>query len=368
MNRFRQEPGISQKLLKNGKWSFQVRVRNDDHDITRSFKESDYGSARAAFESAVVFRNTTLVEISQGSLLKRNSMTVDDVFNEYLDITTLSYSTKEKHRKLYRKYIQHKSTPIQKLTRADIMEDLGAMVNEATDGTLSRVYSIYKNDIVEFAMAKEYIVKNLTIAMQIPKSRIISVKKDTFTDRETILEVERLLMSSNVNSHNVRMIICLIELLYYTGMRPAEAEALLKSDIHEEYITVTKQLGSDSDDYDVLTRCKTAQSVRNVPIHPSLRPILDELMDGHKPYLFYKDDGRLMNSTFVGNILRRVLMGTGISFNLYRLRHNMATELVKNGTDTKTTMELLGHATYNMSLGYANSTDKQKEKAINLVS
>jgi len=367
-NRFRKEPGITQKLLKNGKWSFQVRIRDDEHDITKSFKESDYGSAREAFNDAIIYRNTTLTQINQGTVLKRNVMTVNDVFEEYMGITTLSHSTKMKHRKLYGKYISHKSTLIQKLTRADILEDLNSMVNEATDGTLQRVYSIYKNDIVEYAMAKEYIIKNLTIAMQIPKSRVISVKKDTSTDRETILEVERLLLSSNVNPHNVKMIVNLIELLYYTGMRPAEAEALLKTDIHDGYISVTKQLGSDADDYDVVTRCKTNSSIRNVPIHPSLRPVLEELLDGNKPFLFYKDDGHYMNSTFVCNVLRRVLKGTGIKFNLYRLRHNMATELVKNGTDTKTTMELLGHSNYSMSLGYANSSDKRKEDAIKLFS
>ena len=45
----------------------------------------------------------------------------------------------------------------------------------------------------------------------------------------------------------------------------------------------------------------------------------------------------------------------------------MATSLVVNGTDTKTTMELLGHAQYNMSLGYANSNDERKKSAIELL-
>ena len=134
------------------------------------------------------------------------------------------------------------------------------------------------------------------------------------------------------------------------------------------YISITKQLGSDADEFGVVTRCKTMSSVRNVPIHPDLKPILDELMDGDKDYLFYKSDGHLFDSTFIGNILHRVLMGTGIKFNLYRLRHNLAPELVRNGTDTRTTMELLGHANYNMSLGYANSSEEQKDEAIKLLS
>lgn len=368
MDRFKKEPSITQKKLQNGTWSFQVRIREEDHDITKSFKECDYGSARTAYEAAILYRNKTLSEISLGQVLKKSTMTVEDVFNEYLDFTTLSYSTKSKHQKLFNKYIGHKDTPIQKLTRADIIEDLNDATEIATDNTLQRIFYIYKNDIVEYAIAKEYIMRDLTIAMQVPKSKVISIKKETTTDRSTILEVERLLLASNVNKHNVRMIINLIELLYYTGMRPAEAEVLMKSDIHDGYISITKQLGSDADGFGVVTRCKTLSSVRNVPIHPDLKPVLDELMDGDKDYLFYKYDGHLFDSTFIGNILHRVLMGTGIKFNLYRLRHNLATELVRNGTDTKTTMELLGHANYNMSLGYANSSEEQKDEAIKLLS
>ena len=368
MEKFKHEPYIVQNLSKNGSWSFQVRIRDEDHNITKTFKEKKYGSPRIAYETAIKFRDKTLVEITEGTLLKRTRMTVRDVFEEWYGQTTLSYNTKSKHRKLFNKYIHHQDTLIQNLTRADILSDLNAAVDIATDPTLGRIYYIYKNDIVEHSLANEYIGKNLTIAMQIPKSRVISKKKDTRTDRQTILEVERLLMASGVNEHNVRMIISLIELLYYTGMRPAEAEALTKDDIRGEYICITKQLGSDREDCGVITRCKTESSIRKVPIHPNLRPILEDLMDGEKDNLFWKDDGHYMDSTFVGNILHRVLKGTGISFTLYMLRHNMATELVKNGMDARTTMELLGHAAYNMSLGYANSSEEQKQEAIRLLS
>ena len=46
----------------------------------------------------------------------------------------------------------------------------------------------------------------------------------------------------------------------------------------------------------------------------------------------------------------------------------MATNLVTKQVDTKTTMEILGHANYDMSLYYANSNDDLKKEAVRLLS
>ena len=100
-----------------------------------------------------------------------------------------------------------------------------------------------------------------------------------------------------------------------------------------------------------------------------LKPLLEELLDFSTTYeLFKREDGRYLDSDYIGTLLYNLLKKTDIEFNLYRLRHNMATALVTNGTDSKTTMEILGHAQYNMSLGYANSSTELKEKAVKLLS
>ena len=369
MNRFKKEQYITQRKGKNGMWTFQVFIRTSDKTITRSFSEKTYGGAKVAFDTAVVFRNKTLTDIANNTVLKAQNMTVNDVFENYLEITTDSFSTKNKHRKLYNKYINTKDIPIQELTKADIIADLNALASQCSDDTIARVYSIYRNDIVLNALNNEFINRDLLAGVKKPKSRVLTQKKSTVTDRDTILEVERLLLASHCNPYNVKMIVYLIEVLYYTGMRPAEAEALTRDDITRDYISITKQLGSDSEEKNVVTKCKTETSVRKVPIHPGLRPILQDLLD-YSRYneLFKKDDGQYIDSSFVGTMLRNVLMGTGIKFNLYMLRHNMATQLVTHGTDSKTTMELLGHKQYNMSLGYANSSTKLKKDAIKLLS
>lgn len=369
MNRFKKEPHITQRKGKSGLWTFQVFIRTEGSTITKSFSEKEYGNAKVAYDSAILFRNKVLEDIKNNSVLKVQNLTVNDLFEDYIEITTDSHSTKIKHQKLYNKYIRTKDIPIQSLTKADIIADLNALTNQCSDDTIARVYSIYKNDIVLHALNNEYINRDLMAGIKRPKSRLISNKKSTVTDRETILEVERILLSSNVNRYNAKLIVYLMELLYYTGMRPAEAEALNRDDIKDGYISITKQLGSDKDEFNVITKCKTHNSVRCVPIHPHLEPILEELLEFSKYYeLFRKDDGNYLNSSFVGVIFRNVLKGTGIKFNLYKLRHNMATTLITNGTDTKTTMEILGHAQYNMSLGYANSSTELKDKAIKLLS
>lgn len=369
MKRFKKEQYITQRQGRNGQWTFQVFIRTDVGTITKSFSEREYGDVRTAYDSAVIFRNKALVDIANKTVLRADNMTVDDVFRDYIDNANMSINTKNKHEKLYGKYISTGKVLIKELTKADIIADLNAMTDTATDDTIARVQSIYRNDIVYHALNNDLISRDLVAGIKKPKSRVIHVKKSTVTDRETILEVERLLLASNVNAYNKKLIYYLIELLYYTGMRPAEAEALTRDDIKKDYISITKQLGSDKEDMNVVTKCKTPTSIRNVPIHPQLKPILEELLDYAEGYeLFLKEDGHYMDSNFVGVIIHNLLKGTNIKFNLYMLRHNMATTLITNGTDTKTTMELLGHAQYDMSLGYANSSDQLKDKAIKLLS
>jgi len=368
MKRFKQEPYITQRQGKLG-WTFQVRIRTDYTTITKSFSEKEYGSARVAYDSAVVFRNRSLIDIADNTVLRKNNITVQEAFDEFIDSAVISWKTKDYHQKLFKKYIIHKTNKLQDITRADIIEELNGMVEEASDDTIGRVLTIWKNDIVEYAITKDYLVKDITVGIKAPQSRKIMVKKGVTTDRETVLKVEDLILHSVADKYNARVIIAMLETLYYTGMRPAEVAVLKKEDIKKDYISVTKELGSSINEHNVVRKCKTPSSIRNVPIHPSLRPALDALFeDALYDEVFVKKDGSYMDSTWVGDIIRRLCKKNNIEFNMYRLRHNMATNLVTNNVDPKTTVELMGHANYDMSIYYASSNDDLKEDAIGLLS
>lgn len=365
--KFRKEQSIIQRKNKSG-YTFQVRIRTEDGDFTKSFNERDYMSAKIAFESAVLYRNKVMYEIANGLISKKSNATVQDMFDNYLETTTDSYKTKDYHQKLYNKYISHKNTKVQELTKADIVEDLNAMVDIASDDTIGRVYAIWKDDIVGTALFKEIIQRDVTLGIKRPQSHVITTKRGVTTDRDTVLEIERHILNRVSDKYDAKVIVCLIETLYYTGMRPAEVEVLTKDDIKDGYIFVTKELGSSSTEMAVVRRPKTPNSIRSVPIHPDLQPILKELSGmALTDNLFARRDGSYMTSTWIGNIIRPICREKKMEFNLYRLRHNMATSLVTNNVDTKTAMEILGHANYDMTLYYASSNEELKKDAVNLI-
>ena len=371
MNKYRKEPYITQRQGKNGLWSFQVFIRTDRATVTQTFSEKAYGSAKVAFDTAVMFRNRCLVDIAENTILKKDNVTVREVFEDYLENAPVSLKTKQYHRKLFNKYFIHKDTKVQELTRADIVEELNKMVEKASDDTIHRVYSIWKNDIIETAISKEYLNRDLTIGIKVPNSLLIRTPKDVTTDRETVDKVEHAILTALQNHYNANVIVSLIETLYYTGLRPAEALVLTRDDINikKGFISVTKELGSSLDETNVVRRCKTPSSVRNVPIHEKLLPVLRDILDWSKTdNIFAKSDGHYMDSTWLGNCIRYVCKARNIEFNLYRLRHNVATTLVTSNVDSRTTMEILGHKHYDMSLYYATSNDDLKEDAVGLLS
>ena len=363
--KFRKERYVYPRLNGDGTYTFLVRVRTDMTETTKSFNQKDFSSPKIAFETAVRYRDKILYESMNGLLTKDSNLTVQDMFNEYLETTVDSFKTKRKHGFLFNKYILHKETKIQELTRADIQEDLNKMVNIASDDTIAKVFSIWRNAIVGTALMKEIITRDLTLGVRKPESKKIHIKKGVKTDKPTVEKVKLLVVNSVQNHYNAFLIGFLLDLLYYTGMRPAEALALTKDDIKGNTISITKEIGSSNDDVDVIRRCKTPNSIRTIPIHPELKPILKELVEFAKTdKLFLKADGHYMNSDWVGNIILRVCKKAGIEFNMYRLRHNLATSLVTNNVDSKTTIELLGHGNYDMSIYYATSNDELKEEAI----
>lgn len=367
--RFRKEQNIIQRQNKNGTWTFLVRIRTENGEVSKSFSEKDFPSAKQAFETAIFYRNKKQYELSVGLVVKKSNLTVQDMFEYYLEHTADAYKTKDYHQKLFNKYINHKNVRIQDLTKAMIIEDLNKMVEVATNDTIGRVYCIYRDDIVGSALLQDLVQRDVSLGIQRPQSHVISIHRSVSTDRETLLKVEDCILKGVSNRYDAKVIVCLLEVLYYTGMRPAEVEVLTRDDIHGDYISVTKELGSSLDEQYTIRRPKTPNSIRNVPIHQNLKPILKDLMDFAKyDELFLRENGEYMNSTWVGNIIYRLCRMNGLKFNMYRLRHNMATSLVTNNVDTRTTMEILGHAHYDMSLYYATSNDELKENAIALIS
>lgn len=56
----------------------------------------------------------------------------------------------------------------------------------------------------------------------------------------------------------------------------------------------------------------------------------------------------------------------GIKFNMFRYRHQFSTDLIKNGKDVRTIMELIEHNNTKMTIDYARTENKSKLDALKI--
>lgn len=379
MNRFKPVKYVRQRYNESSKtWSFQVFIRPEGGDpITKTFTEREYGSARRAYDSAVLFANQKAVDIHRGILEKKTSITLEEVFYETFTMFPVREETKRKHISMFNRFIKM-DMRIKDIKRSHVISSLNAMVRNSTDDTIVRVLTIWRR-IFKTAIAKEYILIDHTIGVSAPKSQVIpKEKRKVVTDRDT-LDVLISKVKSTFRFDEADAVCTALEVMYYTGMRPAECFALSPRDIHTSvvggianYISINKELGSGvadgSNEVDemnrlVVRRCKTEASVRDVPIPTKLAKILKEYDGSYEDILFPTRFGDYFNLTILSSRLHRLVP----DFNMYQLRHTVATKLVTSGVDQRTIVEILGHENFNMSVYYARSNQGLKLDALDLI-
>lgn len=368
--RFKKEQYVEQRFNKaTNTWSFRVKLRQANPPITKTFSEKDYGSPRRAYDQAVIFRNQSLVDINNGISYCVSDKTLEEVFYEIFDLFPVREETKRKYIINFNRYIRD-DIEIKNVNRAYIISQLNSMIRDCSDDTINRVFALWKK-IFKVAQVNGYVTIDPTNAIIPPKSqRIVKKHKDVITDRNKLDDVEKRVMDSFSDKESSQVCVAL-ELMWYCGLRPCETFALNKSDIKNGYISVNKELGSDiasnsefidEDNLNVIRKCKTQASVRKVPIPKQLQDILDNY-NPKGTILFPNEKGTYFNVSKLGQRIKLL----GVPFNMYQLRHTVATRLVTNGIDQRTIIEILGHENINMSVYYARSNEDLKKSALEMV-
>lgn len=356
MNRFKKEKFIVQRQFKSG-WSFQVIIRKNGHTVIESFSESDYGSAKLAYDSAIRYRDKKLNEIIERKLFPTKHITLDDVFCEMQEGSVDSSETKRKELLNYNKRIPNHEILFNDITPFVIQESLNQCVNDSDD-TIQRVMALWRK-IFNYAILRGYASVDHTRMVKLPKSRKIIKKRPVLYDGD--LDLNLLNRIKNVRERN--LLKYAIQIMMYTGARPCEVFALSKADIFDDHISINKELG-DNRDKSILRPCKTPESVRVIPVSSKLKQPLHELINASQgDYLFVLDTGNFMNSKWAGERLNRYMKG----FNLYMLRHRASTIWDKNNVSLRTIDELMGHKSSSMSTDYARSDWSSKVKAIEML-
>ena len=154
----------------------------------------------------------------------------------------------------------------------------------------------------------------------------------------------------------------LMGVMRYAGLRKAEAVGLNVSDV-----TLSARKGT-------LRVVGKGSKVRHVPVSARLRELLQEWMaqrpsDAADNSLFVSARGGRLSPRAVTDVVARLAREADLpDLTPHTLRHTFATELVREvGVDLVTVADLLGHASIEITRGYATASDDDLAAAVNAI-
>lgn len=331
------------------------------------FSFEKYGSKVKALEFAKKDRDKKQIEIKSKEVIKVKHYSLDEVFNMDLSVNQSSLNTKHKHTVIYNKYIKSYfggDMDFSKIKYNDIQKSLNDMTTVARNDTIGRVVTLWKN-LYRIALINNVVNRDESIYIVKPKSEIVEIKKPMETTYNDMIETINKIYELNINDRDKFLSQSALIIMYYTGMRGAEVCALNKDYIYfdKKMLYVCESVGSTSKEQIAIKKTKTSSSIRYIPIHDELIPVLKQLIlqaNGDN-YLFIRNNGKYMTGDKLSEVCRLATKG---EFRPYTLRHQFSTDMLLNNVDIKTIQELMGHTSSTMTVSYARSNDNVKTLAI----
>lgn len=359
------------ECIEERKDSFRVHIPYyDDLGIRRFYSKSfpikKYGSRAKALETAKAHRDEIKVKISQKALIKEKSATLEEIYKKSADLHQCSYSTRRKNDSNFYNHIApfiSPDTDFREIRFNDIQNQLNGMAVDCSQNMIDQAFSIWKM-CYRFAIADDYIAKDQTYKVSIPKSEKIIKKKDQTTTYNQFINVLDLIDQKILNDRDKQLFKGALMIMLYTGMRPSEVFALEVQavDLENRKIKVYQRIGSTSKERYQIVKVKTDSSVREIQFPGDLLPVLEDLIKCSKDgLLFIRKSGKVLNGDIFADRLNKITDGT---FRAYTLRHQLTTDLLQQNVDLRTIMELMGHSESTMTLYYARSNDQKKKQAI----
>jgi integrase len=225
----------------------------------------------------------------------------------------------------------------------------------------------------------DLVVKSPTKGVEMPNNRKIETGLEVLTHAE----IQRLIAAAKEDTENFIFVFAI-----FTGLREGEICALTYDDIdmQDDLISVTKTcsyLTVDGKYSAVLRSAKNDSSIREVPILPDLKPLLQAHIEAEKEKCLRLDNPFVnKNPVFTngaysyveGSNLRKrfykLLKLLGIEKrNFHKLRHTFCTLLAENDVPLVTASRLMGHSDIRMTAQvYSHVNKDEKRRGINKLS
>lgn len=318
---------------------------------------------------------------NKGIIINDDGMTVQQWSERWLELY--------KSDKAYNTYITYKRTidnhitpnlgniRLNSLKKHQIQELLNSIVKSGHQRTAELV-KLTIRQIVKQAIIEEYIYKDVTIGLSLPKK-----KKP---EKRALTEAEKKLIQKADFTIKER---AFVDLLYYTGVRRGEALALTISDIDfvNKKVKMNKNLVMKDKTSEIKLSPKSEAGNRQIPIPNKLLDSLkNHISNNSSIYLFTMQNGSLMTKSafrrFWDNILDKINIAAGGSkfkrtdtlkdgsppplrliakdITPHIFRHTYATNLYYAEIDIKTAQILLGHSSIQMTMDIYTHLDNKK--------
>ena len=359
----KKEKYISKRIRKTTtSWVVKIPyyIGTERRTYERAFSEADFGDH--ARQMAIYHRNEKLAEFQRGNV-PQTAPTVRECFARSLALFPRRAKTRKQHEYYMRQIGEIADTPIDMIRASDVQMSLNRYAETHTHDMTAKLLGVWRL-IFKAAALDEIKVTDKTIGVTVPKDRHpVQKRKMTITPEEFAAFCEALLNYNawdEVGAQTSRTVWEVLQVMYYTGIRPAEAFALTDADVDLEkgLISINKAVGGSSSGKPEIVPPKTSNAVRSVPIPAPLAAILPK----RQGFLFLIN-GELIDTDYFTNYLHRISKKCGIEFRSYMLRHLFATDLQKT-QPPRTVQDLLGHASFQMSVDYARSTEEERKKAV----
>lgn len=252
--------------------------------------------------------------------------------------------------------------PVEKIEGVNIIQDLQRAKAQGYSRTIVNTRRTLFNNILNHSVAQGWIPWNVANGIKLPKG-LPSSKRSAPTDSEI-----KAIIANRKSDFGMFAFLCLC-----TGLRKGEALALLKSDIHDGEISISKSLTFADGDAPKVKSPKSEAGVRTVPIVSILAAPLEEYMAGLKGDILFPNrsyNGSLGNTymsqsnydTAWKNYCKVADVDT---LTAHQLRHGTATLLYEAGVDVYTARKILGHAKVTTTMEiYTELREKHERKSV----
>ena len=279
----------------------------------------------------------------------------DITFHEYAQKWLRTYksmreaATQEMYRVVLNKTESIDYTPLKYITATDLQEIIAD--NKDHPASCAKIKLTFAQ-IWASAVADGIIPTDITKRLETPSVCVTEGRALTADEKKAIREAKLEPME--------RMY---VSLLYYLGLRPQEAFALLPGDFTEDTVTIQRAVGYDGNNPYIKTT-KTG-NVRVLPLPYALQELLQDYHTDS--YLIHNRQGQLMSKTvksdFWLDIKGKIDAKLGYKSDLrpYIFRHTFCTTCYYSKITLKKCQYLMGHSSLQMIMKvYAHLDDEQE--------